>query len=186
MSSDPQYLGLVELLAALCFQFHALGRKWQPTPVFLPGESQGRGSLVGCYLGSHRVGWSDLAAAAVALCLSQHPLDHWYSFFKHVKLLPQVICTCDHIAWMALSSTFQMDSSLSFGSQILLLHRSLLWVPYLTWVHLLFSLSLFVNFMTFNTICNYVISYWFTLFFCCPDLNLSSWSAGTFICFVCY
>uniref|UniRef100_A0ABI0P053 Membrane magnesium transporter 1 n=1 Tax=Bos taurus TaxID=9913 RepID=A0ABI0P053_BOVIN len=25
-------------------------RKWQPTPVFLPGESQGRGSLVGCCL----------------------------------------------------------------------------------------------------------------------------------------
>ena len=28
-------------------------RKWQPTPVFLPGESQGRGSLVGCHLWSH-------------------------------------------------------------------------------------------------------------------------------------
>ena len=25
-------------------------RKWQPTPVFLPGGSQGRGSLVGCHL----------------------------------------------------------------------------------------------------------------------------------------
>ena len=25
-------------------------RKWQPTPVFLPGESQGRGSLMGCHL----------------------------------------------------------------------------------------------------------------------------------------
>ena len=25
-------------------------RKWQPTPVFLPGESQWRGSLVGCHL----------------------------------------------------------------------------------------------------------------------------------------
>ena len=25
-------------------------RQWQPTPVFLPGESQGRGSLVGCRL----------------------------------------------------------------------------------------------------------------------------------------
>ena len=25
-------------------------RKWQPTPVFLPGESQGCGSLVGCFL----------------------------------------------------------------------------------------------------------------------------------------
>ena len=28
-------------------------RKWQPTPVFLPGESQGRGSLVGCRLQGH-------------------------------------------------------------------------------------------------------------------------------------
>ena len=28
-------------------------RKWQPTPVFLPGESQGRGSLVGCGLWGH-------------------------------------------------------------------------------------------------------------------------------------
>ena len=27
-------------------------RKWQPTPVFLPGESQGRGNLVGCPLWS--------------------------------------------------------------------------------------------------------------------------------------
>ena len=25
-------------------------RKWQPTPVFLPGQSQGQGSLVGCRL----------------------------------------------------------------------------------------------------------------------------------------
>ena len=25
-------------------------RKWQPTPVFLPGESQGQGSLMGCRL----------------------------------------------------------------------------------------------------------------------------------------
>ena len=32
------------------FHFHALERKWQPTPVFLPGESQGWGSLVGCHL----------------------------------------------------------------------------------------------------------------------------------------
>ena len=28
-------------------------RKWQPTAVFLPGESQGRGSLVGCRLWGH-------------------------------------------------------------------------------------------------------------------------------------
>ena len=29
------------------FHFHALERKWQPIPVFLPGESQGQGSLAG-------------------------------------------------------------------------------------------------------------------------------------------
>ena len=45
------------------FTFMHWRRKWQPTPVFLPGESQGRGSLVGCRLWSHTVGhdWSDLA-----------------------------------------------------------------------------------------------------------------------------
>ena len=32
------------------FTFMHWRRKWQPTPVFLLGESQGRGSLVGCRL----------------------------------------------------------------------------------------------------------------------------------------
>ena len=32
------------------FGFMYWRRKWQPAPVFLPGESQGRGSLVGCRL----------------------------------------------------------------------------------------------------------------------------------------
>ena len=32
------------------FTFMLWGRKWHPTPVFLPGESQGWGSLVGCRL----------------------------------------------------------------------------------------------------------------------------------------
>ena len=42
------------------FTFMHWKRKWQPTPVFLPGESQGRGLPS---VGSHRVGhdWSDLA-----------------------------------------------------------------------------------------------------------------------------
>ena len=30
------------------FTFMHWRRQWQPTPVFLPGESQGQGSLVGC------------------------------------------------------------------------------------------------------------------------------------------
>ena len=32
------------------FTFMRWRRKWQPTPVFLPGESQGWGRLVGCCL----------------------------------------------------------------------------------------------------------------------------------------
>ena len=32
------------------FHFHALEKEMATTPVFLPGESQGRGSLVGCSL----------------------------------------------------------------------------------------------------------------------------------------
>ena len=49
------------------FPFTRWRRKWQPTPVFLPGESRAEpGGLPS--VGSHRVGhdWSDLAAAAAA------------------------------------------------------------------------------------------------------------------------
>ena len=55
------------------FTFMHWRRKWQPTPVFLPEESQGRRARRGwggahglLSLGSHRVwhNWSDLAAAA--------------------------------------------------------------------------------------------------------------------------
>ena len=37
----------------LLFTFMHWRRKWQPTPIFLPGQSQRRGSLVGCRLGGH-------------------------------------------------------------------------------------------------------------------------------------
>ena len=52
------------------FTFMHWRRKWQPTPVFLPGESQGRWSLMGCCLwGRTESGhdWSNLAAALVSL-----------------------------------------------------------------------------------------------------------------------
>ena len=53
------------------FTFMHWRRKWQPTPMFLLGGSQGGGSLVGFHLwGLNRVrhDWSDLAAAA-AVCI---------------------------------------------------------------------------------------------------------------------
>ena len=37
-------------LSDFTFTFMHWRRKWQATPVFLPGESHGRGSLVGCRL----------------------------------------------------------------------------------------------------------------------------------------
>ena len=48
------------------FIFMHRRRKWQPTPVCLPGESQGRETGGLASMGSHRVGhdWCDLAAAA--------------------------------------------------------------------------------------------------------------------------
>src|SRR5574337_219466 len=70
-------------------------RKWQPTPVSLPGESQGWGSLVGCRL------WgcteSDLAAAAAAklvitfLPRSKRLLISWLQSPSAVILEPKKI-----------------------------------------------------------------------------------------------
>ena len=50
------------------FTFRHWRRKWRPTPVFLPGESQGRRSLAGCHLWGRTESdghdCSNLAAAA--------------------------------------------------------------------------------------------------------------------------
>ena len=46
-------------LSVFTFTFMRWRRKWQPTPVFLPGESQGLGSLVGCRL-CRRTDWTRL------------------------------------------------------------------------------------------------------------------------------
>ena len=43
-------LGHDSVTSLSLFTFMHWRRKWQPTPVFLPGESQGRQSLVGCCL----------------------------------------------------------------------------------------------------------------------------------------
>ena len=65
------------------FTFMHWRRKWKPTPAFLPGESQGRGSLVGCCLWGHRVGhhWRDLAVAAAAawFCLENNCISRFRS-----------------------------------------------------------------------------------------------------------
>ena len=60
-------------------------RKWQPTPVFLPGESQGRGSLVGCRLW----GRTELDTTEATQQQQQQPCclfgeaSHFCSFYFH-------------------------------------------------------------------------------------------------------
>ena len=80
------------------FTFMHWRRKWQPTPVFLPGESQGRGSLVGCRLWGCRIGhnYSGLAAAAELtmpsighLVISIHSSTEQYCFLCSCSLTRQ-------------------------------------------------------------------------------------------------
>ena len=60
-TEEPGRLQSMQLLRAghdwttslLLFTFMHWRRKWQPTPVSLSGESQGRGSLVGCHPWGH-------------------------------------------------------------------------------------------------------------------------------------
>ena len=80
------------------FTFMHWRRKWQPTPVFLPGESQGPGSLVGCQMsmGSHRVGhdWSDLATCSFCNFLVS-------GLFLYVFFLPfSIVFSC--VWWLSL------------------------------------------------------------------------------------
>ena len=56
------------------FTFMHWRRKWQPTPVFSPGESQGQGSLVGCRLWGCMKVKSESEVAQSCLTLSD-PMD---------------------------------------------------------------------------------------------------------------
>ena len=49
-SMGSRRVGRDRVTSLSLFIFMHWKRKWQPTPVFLPGEFQGQGSLVGCCL----------------------------------------------------------------------------------------------------------------------------------------
>ena len=83
------------------FTFMHWRRKWQLTPVFLPGESQGWGSLVGCHPRGLRVGhdWSYLAAAAA---------DYHQSW---ANLLLYLSCYCCSVSQSCLNFCNLMECS---------------------------------------------------------------------------
>ena len=88
------------------FTFMRWRRKWQPTPVFLPGESQGRGSLVGCCL------WgcteSDMTEATYQqqeysiIHLCPHSFIYWWIF------------SCFHVLAIINSATVNTGVHMSF------------------------------------------------------------------------
>ena len=66
-------------------------RKWQPTPVFLPGESQGWGSLVGCHL------WGRTELDTTEVTWQQQRVGCLFSFSRVIGLfcvLRKVCCFC--------------------------------------------------------------------------------------------
>ena len=69
------------------FTFMHWRRKWQPTSVFLHGESQGRGSLVGCHMGGRTE--SDTPEATQQqqqqLCIFYIKLYIFLRFFRRKK-----------------------------------------------------------------------------------------------------
>ena len=81
-------------------------RKWQLTPAFLPGESQGRGSLLGCRLwGLTESDTTEATAAAAGVCVNSADIYFMpqlffvllafsnfvsYQFFVQVFKLPSI------------------------------------------------------------------------------------------------
>ena len=73
------------------FTFMHWRRKWQPTPVFLPRESQGRGSLVGCRLWGRTEldvtdDWHDVRVFNIHLKLFILPSNNLLEQLKIIKM----------------------------------------------------------------------------------------------------
>ena len=103
------------------FTFMHWRRKWQPTPVILPGESQGRGSLWLPSMGSHRVGhdWSDLAAAlpcpssSPRTCSNSCLLSQWC----HPTISSSAVPISSCLQSFPASQSFLMNWFLASGGQ---------------------------------------------------------------------
>ena len=82
-ASRPESRAILERTSLSLFTFRHWRRKRQPTPVFLPGESQGRepGGLLS--MGSHRVGhdWGDSSSSSNLGLGEAGPASFWILWF---------------------------------------------------------------------------------------------------------
>ena len=109
------------------FTFMLWRRKWQPTPVFLPGEFQGQRSLVGCHL------WgcteSDMTEATWRQQQQQQPPNHqadqWQTWDLILIQMPKH--TFFFFAWFA-----ELRQGFQPGPLLPALGSFVLWFPTLT------------------------------------------------------
>ena len=113
-------VGLDWVTSLSLFTFMHWRRKWQPTPGFLPGESQGWGSLVGYRLWGH----TELDTTEVALPQQQQQQQQP---FKVKGWHAHIILRGSKIWEMCSSKTIQIESERArVGAQELLAHIELL------------------------------------------------------------
>ena len=67
------------------FIFMPWRRKWQPTPVFLPGESQGWGSLVSCHLWGQTRLKRLSSSSSSSKVVQPSRLSNFKTFYHHKK-----------------------------------------------------------------------------------------------------
>ena len=130
-SMGSLWVGYDWAISLSLFTFMHWRRKWQPTPVFLPGESQGWGSLVGCLLwggtelDTTEVTWQQAAGKVGAKCEAQE------SGILGAKWESVPIRCCDRSSKMG-PEKWSLDNFL--GSWINLLgFRNLLFWLFHTW-----------------------------------------------------
>ena len=71
---------------------HWQRRQWQPTPVFLPGESQGRRSLVGCclWVAQHQTRLKWLSSSSSSIFIESVMPSNYLIFCCPLLLLPSI------------------------------------------------------------------------------------------------
>ena len=76
------------------FTFVHWRRKWQPTPVFLPGDSQGLGSLVDCHLWGRTESDTTEATQQQQHCLRGTGCVGCAEWRKDTQICATAVCVC--------------------------------------------------------------------------------------------